>query len=566
MSGKINERSFSKDDILSSGFNDSPDTFIKKMNQTIYKKKHNYKNIPELDNIYDKPIWTDTFTENYTSMDNSDKPNSSSALNKKESLKNKLPNTIVSTLEEPESSVVNEEFKQADDDRIYIPDYEYDTSQTDNNGSNGNKSQADNNAALGNILSSKGYDWENIPAPKENKKKCGPDRPDCGESDTDITYYINKLKEYIKIALGYYPWFLKMIATNLYRSIDGLIDKTPSDDQTNSTMDIELLTNILHYIFMASVSWFCAYNWYYITFYKNIPNNAKPHEYRSIIQLYIKRVSFIKSLVQVMLFVHTYLIQRFIVNSWFKIFNIFNYFYLFFICDFFTNPMVILLIMMIVFLYINCVYSTYFVDTFISFMDDTNFPFQRYIYTLVVFDICIGLSPVSYIERFIQMVKTYFSPITTSAGIIGGMVTSLVLIRLSGIFLMVHMFIMSIFSSTIFSESHNPIKTISEIQNTIYNQSDDVEECQDTSNITGYASLILQFIVENALYILHIAVFIYSLYTLNKNIISVSVKILLTMILVFLIFICFLAIWYTNVISKQRVNPNEVILNRSTDN
>ena len=64
MSEKINDQSFSKDNNMStrirplptntSSDSDTPDKFLEKMKHTMSKKKNNYKNIPELTNIYDK--------------------------------------------------------------------------------------------------------------------------------------------------------------------------------------------------------------------------------------------------------------------------------------------------------------------------------------------------------------------------------------------------------------------------------------------------------------------------------------------------------------------------------
>jgi len=524
MSVKINEQSFSKDDILSSRANDTPDKFIQKMKQTIYKKKNNYKNILELDNIYDKSVDTHAFTENFTSIrdvsgDGSSSQNKKNTEQYRESMKNNK-RSDGNKKEVDDSNVVNEEFTQADEDKIYIPDYEYDFDPSSLNSTDGTISQADANARLGNYFDYIGVDWANINPPQKKKKQCGPNKKNCGKDGPDISKWIPYIIKKVKKILGIYPRLLNHIATYFYIFFDGLFD----DDPSKNILDVQLITNILHYIIMVPVSWFFAYNWYYITFYKNIPTTAKPDEYRKTIYSYIKRITFMKSLVQVMLFLHTIIIQKVIVNSWFKVLSLFNFFYLFVIYDFFTNPMVILIIMMIFFLYINCVYSDDIVKMFISFMEDKDIPFQKYLYNLVFFDIFIGVSPLSIFERLIGMLKTYLNPIGTFMTFIGTIVASILLIRLSGILVIVHMYIISTFALIIFSDDHEPVQPIREINETIYSNSNDRDACKDEINIGDEVAGILKYIISNALYILNIAIFLYSMLIIRKNMFSNSCK------------------------------------------
>lgn len=569
MSVKINEQSFSKDDILSSRANDTPDKFIQKMKQTIYKKKNNYKNILELDNIYDKSVDPENFTSirdgsgdgsGVGSGDGASSQNKNNTKQYKESIKNNN-RSDGNKKEVDDSNVVNEDFTQADEDKIYIPDYEYDFDPSSLNSTDGTMTQAESNARLGNYFDSIGVDWANINPPKKKKKNCGPDKKNCGKDGPDISKWIPYIIEKVKKILAIYPRCLNYIATYLYIFFDGLFDDAPS----NNILDVQLITNILHYIIMVPVSWFFAYNWYYITFYKNIPTTAKPAEYRKTINSYIKRIAFIKSLVQVMLFLHTIIIQNVIVNSWFKVFSLFNFFYLFIIYDFFTNPMVILIIMMICFLYINCVYSDDIVKIFISFMEDKNLPFQKYLYNLVFFDIFIGVSPISIFERIIGMLKTYLNPIGSVMTFVGTIVASILLIRLSGILVIVHMYIISTFALIIFSDEHEPVQPIKEINENIYSNSNDRDACKDEINIGDEVAGILKYIINNALYILNIAIFLYSMLIIRKKMFSNSCKNIMIFFLGVFAFTCGIFMYNNSMKQSRDIDIGKLIMKREGD-
>ena len=283
---------------------DEPEVFIQKMKNTLKKKKNNYKNIEELENIYEtvdkttstfKPLkktnkpskksWeqtdelTDSFEQFSKDMDDFQK-NMTSIFTP---MDNKEGNSS-----SPESDNKNSK-KTKTENSVYLPDYEYENKNEKelkkkrykrllDNAKDGNVNiaeiknllntgeitQAQYNTLFG--FSLPGFDWQNINTSLPKKPECGKFNKDCGASANSLDYF-KKIMEIIKQLINLYSQLLNFIATKVYLSTNS------NSESKDSTFDISVIAKILNYIIMVPFAIFFAYNWFYITFYRDESGN-----------------------------------------------------------------------------------------------------------------------------------------------------------------------------------------------------------------------------------------------------------------------------------------------------
>lgn len=306
---------------------------------------------------------------------------------------------------------------------------------------------------------------------------------------------------------------------------------------------------------MIPVSWYYAYNWFYITFYENIPTSATPDEYRKNVFNLLNNVPYVIPINQPTLLLHTWVIQTQLVYIWNYMFDIFKFLGLYTITNFFKNPMTILICMTVFILFMNCNYSGYIMKLLISFMEDKDFPFQQYLYGIVFFDVFIGISPVSFIERILNIFKTYFNPLSVLVKFIITIIISVLLIRLSGIIAILHSYFMSVFALLVFHPDNNPQKAIFEIKKAIFTTT---EPCSPETGVSKPVAKILKFIIDNLLPILSACVLFYSMFLIFTQMASNSGKIILSQIFGFLILISVGWVVYNYRMSKTELDTSRL--------
>jgi hypothetical protein len=587
MSVKIDDNPFRKEDVSNNKSSpkntvsndiDNPDKFIQKMKRTISKKKNNYKNIPELDNIYDK---NDTPHENMSNF----KPISYD--------NQKTPVTATSTMldmgELLDESAETENYTKNGDGGggkrgsggVYNPykrEYEFDPPE-DSGGYGINKKildgirkgtikmedidkllhtgeidQAQYDWLFGRFLNFKGFNWQNTPPPKVEEKKCGPEKKNCGPDAKNIIEYIKYYYYQFKYYINQYSYVLKYLATVLYKAVDGAFDNKPS----NSEADVDIIAKVLHFLIMVPISCYYSYNWFYITFYHKMPNNAKSGVYRKNILDALHSAPYIIPTLQPAILLHTWFIQEFLVDTWDYVVGIFGFFGLRSLSNFFRHPMTILLCITVVIMFVNCLKSGYFLNLFFSFIENTEMhvKFDKYLYLIVIWDVLFGISPVNFIIRIINAFKTYLSPIGSLIKFIIILILSLFLIRLAGIIPIVHSYVMSLAAILIFHSDHNPFECIKDIKKSIYSYAN---PCRDDT-IDKSVARILKFIIDNLTPIVSICMLCYSMIFVFTKMASNSGKIIIGELLGFLMFISILWVAYNYKTSLSELDINEIIL------
>ena len=586
MSVKIDDKPFRKEDLsnnksspknTASIDNDNPDKFIQKMKRTISKKKNNFKNIPELDNIYDK---NDIPHENMSNFKPTSYDNKTHMITTATSLD---VDGGVSSRE----SVENENYKSGGGrggvNNPYKIEYEFDT--PDYSGELGKKkildgirngtikledldkllhtgeiTQSEYDFYFGKFLEFKGINWQNTPPPKLETKKCGPDKKNCGPDSKNIMeylkYYYYQFKNYITL----YSYVLQYIATILYKSVDGAFDEKPS----NSAADVDIIAKILHFLIMVPISCYYSYNWFYITCYHKIPHDATSSVYRKNIIDTLNKVPYIIPTFQPAILLHTWFIQEFIVETWDWAVGIFGFIGLRPLSNFLRHPMTILLCITVVVTLMNCLKSGYFLELFFSFIENTDMhkSFEKYLYPIVLFyvlkTVLFGYN--SYIQNGIRVISAMINPIGTLIKVIFNLIVTLILamglLRLSGVIPIVHSYVMSIFAIIIFHKQHNPVECIKDIKKSIYSYSN---PCRDDS-IDKSVAKILKFIIDNLTPIVSIGMLCYSMILVFTKMASNSGKIIIGEVLGIFMFMCILWVAYNYKTSLSELDINTLIL------
>ncbi len=463
---------------------DRPDQFIKKMESTMSKKrKNNYKNIEQLENIYDtKPKTNKSVYSKY----------------------NYTPGEISEALDELEESMKTifdsystdknggKQNKQLEEDTIegfsnkssefyenvFYHEYEFGKKprrvtrkkllKIANNArmgklnitklkvmlNTGEITDAEYNWLLGFYLNVNGFSWENIETQPKNKgnSKCAKWNKDCGNNGPSlldiIVYVINKIKQFV----GIYFQTLRYISTHIYKSTDGKIDGKPS----NNAADVSIIVNILHYLIMTILSIWFAYNWFYITFYKDQTDNPIEIDFSyNILSSLIGIAKAFKHLVQPMILVDLFL-RVIVPSNYYKITNTLTYLTIWsldfsFIGKILSNPILIFIALTLIILFMTCKYSEKFTDMFISYLRDDDVPYQKYLHAAVAYSWMLGITD----EIMMAGLKASFgelqNPVITGVFFVIIVLFSHLFIRFGGLFILLYLYIMSYAALAIYS-------------------------------------------------------------------------------------------------------------------
>lgn len=457
------------------------------------KRKNNYKNIEELENIYDSK------SESKKTTDSSDK--------KDDGFVGLKPGEITETFDELGESVMGllnsltnaaggkkkkgkKQKKQQEDDniegfsnkysdgyqRIYKPEYEYDktpeipydklekdakngtlnTTQLKNLLNTGQITQAQYNKLFGFYLNFNGFKWQTSTIQQPNER-CPKWNKNCGGDGPDILEYFKKLVSYFKQLIGLYSQLLRYLSTLLYKSTDGKLDGKPS----NNAADVSIIVNILHFLIMIPLAIYFSYNWFYITFYKD--EGGQPikidFSYKVMRSLKGLLIRFFRCLVQPMILLDAFL-RLVIPKIYFAIGNTLKYttigpLDISFIGKILTNPIFIFIWLTLLILHMTCKYSDTVANMLYSYMEKRNddVPYKSYLHGIVAYDWIIGIAELGIIGRLFGLLEVYFSPITSLFWFLVLVIFSHLNIWIAGILFVVYLYVMSYFALSLYSSA-----------------------------------------------------------------------------------------------------------------
>jgi hypothetical protein len=549
---------------------------LKKMKSISNKKKHNYKNIKELENIYDST------TSKKEGVEIRNKPKLSSTVFEDDTSK-KIDNDG-----SKKNSHIIEGFTNDDGPKIYIPEYEYDNYNKTTNKKSTNKiidkkvppgsidmielhkeyesgkitkSQYDNlfNFHFGNI------DWS---LPKPTKNTCGQFNKNC-DTGSNIMAYIQNAINIFKQFIGIYSDLLRYIATQIYLSTDGKIDGAPR----KSSKDVDLIVNILHYIIMIPFSIFFAYNWFYIMFYKDETGSFVKNDFSKIMMNSLKGLlmRFLKCLVAPVILVNA-LMRTIIPGVYFGGIKIFQNidagpFSSFFetIGNIFDNPLIIFIWLTMIILYMVCNYSDTVINALYAYMGDgSTRPFLNLLYGIIGYDLVVGVAAIPLFIKAFDTMLALASPMTTLAWFLILLVFSFLMINFSGIFVIMYLYIMSYFALLIYSPAGYNV-AINSIQNAFKNGVySSKKPCPPNP---GYFEQLLHNIFEaiydNLTLVLYAIVFFYSIFRIIFDMKSASSKIILSSGFGIVVFMIVLGIIMTTV-NKLKKNVDKSMFDLPT--
>jgi hypothetical protein len=576
---------------------DSPDQFIKKMESTMSKKrKNNYKNIAELENIYDtKPDTkssndssnkdnsfraeeiTETFDELGKSMGDMLLSLSEMSGGKKSGKKNKKPK------EEPEEDNI-EGFSNNYDNykRIYKPEYEYgkrrkrigkkayakmaqkaksgllNTTQLKDLLNTGQITQNQYNQLFGFYLDFSGFSWKNINT-TPNNERCPKWNKNCGGDGPNIIDYLKQLISYFKQLIGLYSQFLRYLSTLLYRSADGKLDGRPS----NNGADVSIIVNILHFLIMIPLSIYFAYNWFYITFYKD--ETGEPikidFSYKVMSSLKGLLIRFFKCLVQPMILLDAFM-RLVIPKAYFAISEPLKYLTLgplnfSFIGKILTNPIFIFISLVLIILHMTCKYSDKLEKMLYSYMEDSKVPYESQLHGIIAYDWIIGIAAIGIIGRVFGIVEAMMSPLSAVFWFLVLVIFSHLMIRFAGIFFVLYLYAMSYGALAIYSSGgmSAAMKSINLALEASITQTDD--KCPP-----GFwekiVIKILELIYKYLFAILYLIVLAYSTYWIFTSMNSYSGKIILGSTLTMIIAGIIMAIALTAFMGGPSIKKSDI--------
>jgi hypothetical protein len=556
---------------------------LKKMKIISSKKKHNYKNIKELENIYDSTTSkkegieirnnqnpSATVLEDDTSKKR-DNDGTKTTQNAKISGREAVGDRENSG-ERSSKEFVQEGFTNDNGPSIYKPKYEYDSYNTTTNkkstkkiidkkvppgsidimdlhkeykSGNITKSQYDDlfNFHFGNI------DWS---LPKPTTNKCGQFNKNC-DTGSNIMAYIQNVINIFKQFIGIYSKLLRYIATQMYISTDGKIDGTPS----KSSKDVDLLVNILHYIFMIPFSIFFAYNWFYIMFYRDETGSFVKNEFSKTVMDSLKGLlrRFLKCLVSPVILMNA--LMRTIIPGVYlggiKLFQNIDAgpFSSFFetVGNIFENPLIIFIWLTMIILYMVCTYSDTVINALYAYMGDgSTRPYINLLYGIIGYDLVVGVAAVPLFMKAFDTMLALASPMTTLAWFLILLVFSFLMINFSGIAVIIYLYIMSYFALLIYSPSGYK-GAINSIQNAFKNGVySSKKPCPPNP---GYFEKLLHNIFEgiydNLTLVLYAIVFFYSIFRIIMDMKSASSKIILSSGFGIIVFMIVLGIVMTTI-------------------
>lgn len=465
---------------------DTPDQFIKKMKSTLSKKKkNNFKNIEELENIYEST--TDKKSKKTKQVDR-DLLNIKSSVNALDKSIQQIEDSInqvsekTKTPKTPKTPLDNiEGFSNTNIyDSIYKPEYEFETKEQPVTNTEyaklvndaksgilnttlikqlmniGKITEAQYNQLFGFTLDFSGFEWKNASTtpPKPTNERCSKWKKNCDGGGADIVEWLKRMLENLKKIMGIYSQILRFISVLIYKSVDGSLDGKPS----NSNDDVSIIVNVLHFLIMIPLSIYFAYNWFYITFYKDETGEPISFDFSEKVMSSLKGllIRLFKCLVQPMILMDSFL-RLFIPKSYYTIGEAIQSFIIgpfdfSFIGNIITNPLFIFIWFTLLILYMTCKYSDTILNMFLSYITDANVPYESYLHGIVAYDWIVGIAALGVFGKMVGAIETVMSPVSAIFWFLVLVIFSHLMIRFAGIFILLYLYAMSYFALSIFSK------------------------------------------------------------------------------------------------------------------
>jgi hypothetical protein len=360
--------------------------------------------------------------------------------------------------------------KKNSNETVYTPEYEFDDSDTNEllekikNGklsitelknllNTGLITQKQYNDLFGWSLNNMGIDWKNVVPKKSDPPKCGPFEKNCGKDSQSIVEYIKQFLDYIKQFFDLYTKILTYIATTIYKITDGQMNSTPS----NSKSDVDLIVKIMHYLILIPISIWFAYNWFYVTLYRDETGKQINIEFSSIVIKSLKGLlkRFFKCLVQPMI-IFDAILRKFLPKMYFKAVNIIKFttsiaFDISFIGKILSNPIFMFIGLTFLILLLSCKYSGKIFDFLYSYIADKKVPYEGYLHGIIAYDWIIGIQSIGIFGTIVHTIETVMSPFSSFFWFLVLVIFSHLAIRFGGLFIILYLYIMSGFALAMFS-------------------------------------------------------------------------------------------------------------------
>ena len=265
----------------------------------------------------------------------------------------------------------------------------------------------------------------------------------------------------------------KYIALALYTETDGLntnFGKSPE----NSEKDVAILMEQIQLVFLVPFSIYFTYNWFYLMFYKDETGTPIPNMFTQTVLDTIGASQIIHYLFQC-------LIQPMIVaNIFMRIFcpwvvdtvssnmeklKFSETFDFSFLSKIVSNPLLIFIALNIIILHMAYKYGDKMKNYFFAYLGDSKPPviLTSFLYTIILVDLFFGIQNMSKgkIELWLHIAKHQLAfaaaPVTTILSWLLLAVFSFMMVRFSGIFVILYLYFHSFFS--LFSYSPNGPKS-----------------------------------------------------------------------------------------------------------
>ena len=469
--------------VLGNADNDTPEQFIKKMKNTLSKKKkNNFKNIKELENIYEstgntKPAKTEKVDNDLLNI-----KSSVNALDKSIQQIEDSINKVSEKTKKPKPPLDNiEGFSNTDIyDSIYKPEYEFETEEQPVTSTEyaklvndaksgllnttlikqlmniGKITLAQYNELFGFTLDFSGFEWKNASTtpPKPTNERCSKWNKNCEGGGADIIEWLKRMLDNLKKIIGIYSQLLRFIAVLIYKSVDGSLEGNPS----NSNDDVSIIVNVLHFLIMIPLSIYFAYNWFYITFYKDETGEPLTFDFSEKVMTSLKGllIRLFKCLVQPMILMDSF-IRLFIPKSYYTVGEAIKSFIIgpldfSFIGNIMTNPLFIFIWFTLLILHMTCKYSDTISNMFMSYMTDAKVPYESYLHGIIAYDWIIGIAAIGIFGKVFGLIETVISPLSAIFWFLVLVIFSHLMIRFAGIFIILYLYAMSYFALSIYSK------------------------------------------------------------------------------------------------------------------
>ena len=291
---------------------------------------------------------------------------------------------------------------------------------------------------------------------------------------------------------------------------------------------------------MIPLSIYFAFNWFYITFYKDETDKSIQINFSYNVMTSLKGllIRFFKCLVQPMILLDAFM-RLVIPNAYFSMANALKSLTIgsldfSFIGKILTNPIFIFLCLTLIILNMTCAYSDTVANMLYSYMSDETVPYQSQLHGIIAYDWIVGIAAVGIIGRVFGIVESLMSPLSAVFWFLVLVIFSHLMIRFAGIFFLLYLYIMSYFALSMYSSGgiNAAIKSINlALEASIKDTDNKCPKGKWEKIVINVLNLIYKYLFA----LLYIIVLAYSTFLIFTSMKSSSSKIILGSTLVMII-------------------------------